>query len=102
EIIKPNIDLNEFPIPVHHEKDAGPYITAVCWWPKILLPEFEIYQFTGCVFLIRINSGSSYFLGTCGIFSEWRKQQRNLWRWRLLSAWTRFCCLPPRPLPPSG
>src|SRR5271157_2792328 len=28
EIIKPNIDLNEFPIPVHHEKDAGPYITA--------------------------------------------------------------------------
>jgi len=28
EIVKHDVDLKEFPIPVHHEKDAGPYITA--------------------------------------------------------------------------
>jgi len=28
QIVKQHVDLNEFPIPVHHEKDAGAYITA--------------------------------------------------------------------------
>jgi 2,5-furandicarboxylate decarboxylase 1 len=47
EVIEPEVDLSRFPIPVHHEKDSGPYITAgvlVCKDPSTGIRNLSIHR----------------------------------------------------------
>jgi len=82
EVIEPEVDLHKLPIPTHHEKDGGPYITAgvlVSRDPSTGIRNLSIHRLQ---VLEKNRLGILILPSICGSSCERLKPRSSLWKWQ--------------------